>query len=93
VVTKQIPVIKTKIRTQIVYRQDNAKAEAIQSALDACNTDFADMSLGVLETQKELDRYKKDAKIYFWWLWIVILLAIGWTFRKFIAKYVVGFTN
>jgi hypothetical protein len=93
VVTKQIPLIKTKIRTQIVYRQDNAKAEAIALQLEACNNEFADMSLGVLETQKELDRYKKDAKTYFWWLWIVILLAIGWTFRKFIAKYVVGLTN
>lgn len=93
VVTKQIHLIKTKIRTQIVYRQDNAKADAIALQLEACNNDFADMSLGILETQKELDRYKKDAKTYFWWLWIVILLAIGWTFRKFMAKYVVGLTN
>ena len=93
VITKKVPVVKTRYKTQIVYRQDNAKAEAIALQLEACNNEFADMSLGVLETQKELDRYKKDAKTYFWWLWIVILLAIGWTFRKFIAKYVVGLTN
>ena len=93
VITKKVPVVKTRYKTQIVYRQDNAKAESIQASLDACNTDFADMSLGMLETQKDLDRYKKLATERLWFMWIILVCCIGWTFRKFIAKYVVGFTN
>jgi len=90
VITKKVPVVKTRYKTQIVYRQDKAKAEAIALQLDACNNEFADMSLGVLETQKALDKAKKDAKFYFWWLLVVILCSLGWTFRKLIARYVIG---
>ena len=89
VITKHIPVIKTKVKTQIVYRQDNAKAEAIALQLEACNNEFAEMSLGMLETQKALDQAKKDAKTYFWWFWIVIVCSLGWTFRKYIFRYVI----
>ena len=89
VITKKVPVFKTRYKTQIVYRQDNAKAEAIALQLEACNNEFAEMSLGMLETQKALDQAKKDAKFYFWWLWIVVVISLGWTFRKLIARYVI----
>ena len=89
VITKKVPVLKTKYKTQIVYRQDNAKAEAIALQLEACNNEFAEMSLGMLETQKALDQAKKDAKFYFWWLWIVVVISLGFTFRKLIAHYVI----
>lgn len=89
VITKKVPVVKTKYKTQIVYRQDNAKAEAIALQLEACNNEFAEISLGMLETQKALDQAKKDAKFYFWWLWIVVVISLGFTFRKLIARYVI----
>jgi hypothetical protein len=89
VITKKVPVVKTKYKTKIVYRQDNAKAEAIALQLEACNNEFAEMSLGMMETQKALDQAKKDAKFYFWWLWIVVVISLGFTFRKLIARYVI----
>ena len=89
VITKKVPVVKTRYKTQIVYRQDNAKAEAIALQLEACNNEFSEMSLGMLETQKALDQAKKDAKFYFWWLWIVVVISLGFTFRKLIARYVI----
>ena len=89
VITKKVPVVKTRYKTQIVYRQDNAKAEAIALQLEACNNEFAEISLGMLETQKALNQAKKDAKFYFWWLWIVVVISLGFTFRKLIARYVI----
>ena len=83
--------VKTVYKTmyKIVYKERTDKIQAIQVKLDQCNNDFADLSLSMIDTKKELDRAKRDANLYFWWLWIVICLSILWTFRKFIAQYVV----
>ena len=89
VITKRVPVVKTKYKILYKFKERTDKIEAIQLQLEACNNEFADMSLGVLETQKALDRAKKDAKFYFWWLWVVIVVSLGWTFRKIIARYVI----
>lgn len=89
VITKRVPVVKTKYKILYKFKERTDKIEAIQLQLEACNNEFADMSLGVLETQKALDQAKKDAKFYFWWLWVVIVVSLGWTFRKIIARYVI----
>ena len=86
VITKHIPVIKTKIKTQIVYRQDNAKVEALQKELDKCRQDLAFANGKYGDAIKDLQSAQKLAKQRFWWLWIVVILSIGWTFRKFITK-------
>lgn len=86
VITKHIPVIKTKIKTQIVYRQDNAKVEALQKELDKCRQDLAIANGKYGDAIKDLQSAQKLAKQWFWWLWIVVILSIGWTFRKFITK-------
>lgn len=90
-VTKSVPVTKTmyKIMYKTVYKERTDKIEAIALQLEACNNDFADLSLGMLETQKELDKAKRDAKLYFWWFWIVVVVSLCWTFRKIIARYVI----
>lgn len=88
-ITKTIPVTKTIVKWKTAFRERTDKIEAIGLQLDACNQDFSELALTMVETQKELDRYKRDAKTYFWWLLIVIVLSIGWTFRKFIARYVI----
>ena len=89
-ITKTVPVTKTIVKWKTSFRERTDKIEAISLQLEACNQDFSEMALTMVETKKELDRYKKDAKTYFWWLLIVIALSIGWTFRKFIARYVIG---
>jgi len=86
VITKHIPIIKTKIRTQIVYRQDNAKVDALQKELDKCRQDLAVANGKHAEALKEIEGWKKSAKYRLWWLWIVVVLSVGWTFRKFITK-------
>lgn len=78
-----------KKQYKTVYKERTDKIEAIQVKLDQCNNDFADLSLSMVDIKKELDQAKRDANLYFWGLWIVILLSILWTFRKFIARYVV----
>jgi hypothetical protein len=88
-ITKTVPVIKTIVKWKTAFRERTDKIEAIGLQLEACNQDFSQMALTMVENQKELDRYKRDAKTYFWWLWIVIVLSIGWTFRKFIFRYVI----
>ena len=87
-ITKTIPIVKTITKTKLVIKENTAKIEAAELALSACNTDFADMSLGMLEERKELDRYKKLATERLWTMWIVIVLATLWTFRKLLNKYV-----
>jgi len=91
VITKKVPVVKTmyKIMYKTVYKERTDKIEAIALQLEACNNDFAEMATGLMDTQKALDQAKKDAKLYFWWLWIVVVLSLGWTFRKLIARYVI----
>lgn len=89
VITKKVPVVKTMYKIMYKFKERTDKIEAVQLQLEACNNEFAEMSLGMLETQKALDQAKKDAKFYFWWLWIVILCSLGWTFRKLIARYVI----
>ena len=88
-ITKNVPVKVYKIMYKTVYKERTDKIEAVQLQLDACNNEFAELSLGMLDTQKALDQAKRDAKFYFWWLWIVVVVSIGWTFRKFIARYVI----
>lgn len=88
-ITKTVPVTKTIVKWKTAFRERTDKIEAISLQLEACNNDFSEMALNMVETQKELDRYKRDSKTYFWWLLIVIALSIGWTFRKFIARYVI----
>lgn len=88
-VTKKVPVVKTKTIYKIVYKERTDKIEAISLQLEACNNEFAELSLGMLDTQKALDQAKRDAKTYFWWFWIVVVLSIAWTFRKLIARYVI----
>ncbi len=88
VITKHIPVIKTKIKTQIVYRQDNAKVESLQRELDTALNKLAVANGKYADAIKELDGWKKTAKQRIWWLWIVVVLCIGWTFRKFITKFI-----
>ena len=88
-ITKNVPVKVYKIMYKTVYKERTDKIEAVQLQLEACNNEFAELSLGMLDTQKALDQAKKDAKFYFWWLWIVVVISIGWTFRKFIFRYVI----
>lgn len=85
-ITKNIPIVKTKIRTQIVYKQDKAKVDALQTELDKCRQDLATLSGKHTDLIKELDGWKKTAKQRIWWLWIVICLSIGWTFRNFMKR-------
>jgi hypothetical protein len=89
VITKKVPVVKTMYKILYKFKERTDKIEAVQLQLEACNNEFAEMSLGMLETQKALDQAKKDAKFYFWWLWVVIVVSLGWTFRKLIARYVI----
>lgn len=89
VITKRVPVVKTVHKILYKFRERTDKIEAIQFQLEACNKEFADMSLGVMETQKALDQAKKDVRFYFWWLLVVIVFSLGWTFRKIIAQYVI----
>lgn len=86
VITKHIPVIKTKIKTQIVYRQDNAKVDALQKELDKSRQDLAALGGKYADLIKETEGLKQTAKYRLWWLWIVICLSIGWTFRKFVKR-------
>ena len=89
VITKKVPVVKTKIMYKTVYKERTDKIEAVALQLEACNNDFTEMATGLMDTQKALDQAKKDAKLYFWWLWVVVVLSLGWTFRKLIARYVI----
>jgi len=83
-ITKTIPVTKTIIKTKTIVKENTAKIEAAELALDACNNDFIEMSLGMLEERKELDRVKRLARERLVILWIVVILSVLWTFRKFI---------
>lgn len=89
VITKKVPVVKTMYKILYKFKERTDKIEAVQLQLEACNNEFSELSLGMLETQKALDQAKKDAKTYFWWFWIVVVLSLGWTFRKLIARYVI----
>lgn len=89
VITKKVPVVKTMYKILYKFKERTDKIEAVQLQLEACNNEFAEMSLGMLETQKALDQAKRDAKTYFWWFWIVVVISLGWTFRKLIARYVI----
>jgi hypothetical protein len=86
-ITKTIPVTKTIVKTKIIVKENTAKIEAVQLSLEACNNDFIEMSLGMLEERKELDRMKRLARERLVILWIVVILSVLWTFRKFIFRY------
>jgi hypothetical protein len=86
-ITKTVPVTKTIIKTKTIVKENTAKVEAAQLALEACNNDFAEMSLGMLEERKELDRMKRLARERLVILWIVVILSVLWTLRKFIFRY------
>lgn len=88
-VTKKVPVKMYKIMYKTVYKERTDKLQDVQGKLDQCVTDFAELTLSSVQLQKNLDKAKGDAKLYFWWLWIVVCFSIAWTFRKFIARYVI----
>ena len=87
-ITKTIPVTKTVTKTKLVIKENTAKIEAAEQAVRECNQEFSEMALGMLDERKELDRYKKLATERLWIMWLVIIAAGLWTFRKFIAQYV-----
>lgn len=82
--------IKTVYKTmyKIVYREKTDKIEALQLELDKARQDLAVANSKWGETIKELQSAQKSAKYRLWWLWIVICLSIGWTFRNFIKRFI-----
>lgn len=85
-VIKQVPIVKVKVRTRTVVVTDKAKVDALQKELDKCRQDLAVANSKWGEAIKELQLAQKSAKYRLWWLWIVICLSIGWTFRKFVKR-------
>jgi len=84
-VTKTVPVTKTIVKT--IVKQDMAAIKACQSELAKCNDNLAKVGIGMVDQTKELDRLKRLARERLVILWIVVILSVLWTLRKFIFRY------
>lgn len=94
-ITKIVPSVKTvyKIMYKTVYKEKTDKIQSLQADLDKSRQDLAisngkqtELLKEIQVIQNNLKAAQKEAKYRLWWLWIVICLCIGWTFRKFVKR-------
>ena len=82
IITKEV----TKFRD--VYRENTAKVKDLEQKLADCSLQSANCSLELVKLRAESSKWEALAKQRWWFLWILLVLAVGITFRKRIAQLV-----
>lgn len=85
VITKEV------IKFRDVYRENTAKVADLQLKYNNCGSELHNSKLELEKVKAELDKWKRTAKERWWFLWILLLVAVVITFRKNIFKLVKGF--
>lgn len=76
IITKEV----TKYRD--VYRENTAKVKELESKLADCSLQTANYEKELIKLRAESSKWEALAKQRWWFLWILLLVALGITFRK-----------
>lgn len=85
VITKEV------IKFRDVYRENTAKVADLQLKYNNCGSELHNSKLELEKVKAELDKWKRTAKERWWFLWILLLVAVAITFRKSIFKILKSF--
>lgn len=85
VITKEV------IKFRDVYRENTAKVVDLQLKYNNCGSELNELKLELQKTKNEVDKWKGTAKERWWFLWILLLVAVAITFRKNIFNLVKKF--
>jgi hypothetical protein len=75
-------VTKEVIKYRDIYRENTAKVNELENKLSVCSLQSANYSIELVKLRAESSKWEKLAKQRWWFLWILILLAVGFTLRK-----------
>jgi hypothetical protein len=75
-------VTKEVIKYRDIYRENTAKVKELEGKLSVCSLQSANYSIELVKLRAESSKWEKLAKQRWWFLWILILLAVGFTLRK-----------
>lgn len=81
-------ITKEVIKYRDIYRENTAKVTDLEKKLSDCNSRTANSEKEIVKLRAELSKWEGLAKQRWWFLWILLAIALGITFRKRIAKLV-----
>lgn len=79
-------ITKEVVRYKDVYRENTAKVEKLQQDNTSLSLKLSECDVEVANMKGEVEKWKDLAKTRWWFLWILLVIAVGITFRKSIFK-------
>lgn len=73
---------KEVVKYRYIYRENTAKVSDFEKKLSVCSSQSANKDLEIAKLRAELNEWQAVAKQRWWFLWILIFLAIAITLRR-----------